>query len=407
VTAQILEPGAVLGVLGGGQLGALFAGAARRLGYRVAVWDPDRDAPAHQLAAYSFTAPFLDVETRERFSHTVQAVTYEWENIPADLCEWLELRHPVRPSASVLRIIQDRVQQKRFLETHNLPVAPFAVIESPDQLPHAIQAIGNPALCKTARAGYDGKGQWLIQDPGDADQVSRELHAGTRDGQRWILEQVVAFERELSVLVVSGLNGEYRTYPPVDNRHEHGILRLTLAPTSLSAEAAAHVSNLAVQAVSALNSPGVFCVEFFHTADGQLFINEIAPRPHNSGHYTLDAATVSQFEQQVRVLCGLPIGEVKLVRAAAMVNLIGDEVGAVTAGSGYSDLMAIPGAQLHLYGKRTIKAGRKMGHVTFLAEERSAAEERALWLMKQLSERSVSAHAGERVSVKKTEPRNV
>jgi len=407
VKAQILEPGAVLGVLGGGQLGAMFAGAARRLGYRVAVWDPDRDAPAHQLAAYSFTAPFLDVETRDRFSQTVHAVTYEWENIPADLCEWLERRHPVRPSGFVLRIIQDRIQQKQFLEGHNLPVAPFAVIESPDQLPEAIRSIGFPALCKTARSGYDGKGQWFIQDPSDVAQVSRELYACTRDGQRWILEQAVTFEREVSVLVVSGPNGNCRTYPPVDNRHERGILRLTLAPTSLPVETAANASHLAVQAVSALNSPGVFCVEFFHTADGALFINEIAPRPHNSGHYTLDACTVSQFEQQVRILCGVMIGEVQLLRPAAMVNLIGNEVSAVTAGSGYSDLMAIPGALLHLYGKRTIRAGRKMGHVTFLAEERSAAEERALGLIKQLSERPFSALAGEHVPVQKTEPRDV
>ncbi|HEX5645544.1 MAG TPA: 5-(carboxyamino)imidazole ribonucleotide synthase [Nitrospira sp.] len=404
MTAQILEPGSVLGVLGGGQLGAMFAGAARRLGYRVAVWDPDRDAPAHQLADDSFTAPFLDVETRDRFSQTVRAVTYEWENVPAGLCEWLELRHPVRPSGSVLRIIQDRIQQKQFLTHHNLPVAPFAVIESPDQLPNAIKAIGLPALCKTARSGYDGKGQWLIQDPGDAAQVSRELHAGTRSGQRWILERVVAFERELSVLVVSGPNGNCRTYPPVDNRHERGILRLTLAPTSLPAETAANASHLAVQAVSALNSPGVFCVEFFHTADGNLFINEIAPRPHNSGHYTLDACTVSQFEQQVRVLCGATIGEVQLLRPAAMVNLIGDEVRIVTAGSGYRDLMAIPGAVLHLYGKRTIRTGRKMGHVTFLAEEKTVAEERALWLMKRLAEIPFSTLAGENAPVQRTEP---
>ena len=384
MTPQILEPGAVIGVLGGGQLGAMFASAARRMGYRVAVWDPDPDAPGLQLADHSFAAPFSDVETRNRFSDTVRAVTFEWENVPAGVCEWLELHHPVRPYASVLRIIQDRIQQKHFLQTRGLPVAPFVVLESPDQLLKAIKCVGLPALCKTARAGYDGKGQWPIQGMADAEQVVLSLHASARDGQRWILEQFVTFERELSVLVVRDSGGECRTYPAVDNRHEQGILRLTMAPSSLPADTAAKASRLAVQAVTALNSPGVFCVEFFHTSDGDLLINEIAPRPHNSGHYTLDACTVSQFEQQVRVLCGAPIGDIELLCSAAMVNLIGDEVRTVTSGQGYREVMAIAGAVLHLYGKRTIRTGRKMGHVTFLAEEREIAEERARWLMKRL-----------------------
>lgn len=381
---QILEPGSVLGVLGGGQLGAMFAVAARQLGYRVAVWDPDSDAPAHQLADYSFTASFLDTETRERFSRSVHAVTFEWENVPAGLCEWLEARHPVRPSGSVLRTIQDRSEQKRFLQIHYLPVGPFAIIDTPDDLPTAIKSIGLPALCKTARSGYDGKGQWPIQKPADVEQVSSELNASAGAGHRWILEQFVTFERELSVLVVRDTGGQCRTYPAVDNRHEHGILRLTLAPSSVAATVAAKAMDLAAQAVSALNSPGVFCVEFFLTSDGNLLINEIAPRPHNSGHYTLDACTVSQFEQQVRVLCGAPVGEVALLCSAAMVNLIGDEIRTVTAGTGYRDLMAIPGAVLHLYGKRTIRTGRKMGHVSFVAQNRSIAEERAGWLLKRL-----------------------
>jgi 5-(carboxyamino)imidazole ribonucleotide synthase len=354
------------------------------MGYRVAVWDPDPDAPAFRQADHTFTAPFFDLEARDRFSRLVSAVTFEWENIPADLCEWLELHHPVRPFGSVLRIIQDRIQQKHFLQTHGLPVAPFAIIESPDLLPNAISSIGFPALCKTARSGYDGKGQWLLQKPADTNPAVELLSASARDGQRWIIEQLVPFERELSVVVVREFGGECRTYPAVDNWHEQGILRLTLAPSSLPADTIAHASYLAVQAVSALKSPGVFCVEFFHTADGGLLINEIAPRPHNSGHYTLDACTVSQFEQQVRVLCGAPSGDITLLCSAAMVNLIGDEVRTVTAGQGYKDLMATPRAVLHLYGKRTTRAGRKMGHVTFVDDERAIAEQRARRLMNQL-----------------------
>lgn len=380
----ILEPGAVIGVLGGGQLGAMFACAARRLNYRVAVWDPDPAAPALRNADHSFTASFGDLETRNRFSALVSAVTFEWENVPADLCEWLERQHPVRPSASVLRIIQDRIHQKQFLQSQGLPVVPFTILESPQELSEAVGSIGLPALCKTARSGYDGKGQWVLKTPADVEHSLTSLSVNARGDQRWILEQFIAFEREASVLVVREPGGQCRAYPAVDNQHHQGILRLTLVPSSLPAAAEQKASNLAVQAVSAFNSSGVFCVEFFYTADGHLFINEIAPRPHNSGHYTLDASTVSQFEQQVRVLCGAPMGEIDLVRPAAMVNLIGEEVRTVTTGSGYRDLMAIPGAVLHLYGKQTIRPGRKMGHVTFVAEERTVAEERAHWLMKRL-----------------------
>ncbi len=384
MTPQILEPGSVLGVLGGGQLGAMFATAARRMGYRVAVWDPDPDAPALQLADHPFAAPFLDEETRDRFSGAVTGVTYEWENVPVDLCDSLALHHPIRPFGSVLRIIQDRIRQKQFLQTHALPIAPFAIIESPKQLANALDRVGLPALCKTARSGYDGKGQWLIRGPADAEQVALSFDATTQAGHRWILEQFVTFERELSVLVVCDVGGECRTYSAVDNWHEQGILRLTLAPSSLSADTVTRASRLAVQAVAAFNSPGVFCVEFFHTADGNLLINEIAPRPHNSGHYTLDACPVSQFEQQVRVVCGAPVGDIKLLSAAAMVNVIGDQVRTVTSGPGYRDLLSVPGAVLHVYGKRTIRAGRKMGHVTFLAENSTLAEERARELMKRL-----------------------
>lgn len=385
MTAQILESGSVLGVLGGGQLGAMFATAARRMGYRVAVWDPDSDAPAHHLADHSYAAPFSDIETRDRFCRNVHAVTFEWENVPADLCEWLEQQHSVCPSGAVLRTIQDRIEQKRFLQAHHLPVTPFTALDSPEQLTAAITLLGLPALCKTARAGYDGKGQWLLQQPADVDRVLHSLSVRSRAGERYVLEQCVNFERELSVLVVRDRGGECRTYPAVDNRHENGILRLTLAPSSLPSSEATKAMGLAAEAVSALQSPGVFCVELFRLSDGQLLINEIAPRPHNSGHYTLAACTVSQFEQQVRVMCGAPIGEVRLLCSAAMVNLLGAEIQTVTSGRAYSHLLALPGAVLHLYGKKTIRPGRKMGHVTFLAEDRTPVEERAQWLMKQLA----------------------
>ena len=384
MTSTILKPGSNLGVLGGGQLGAMFALAARRMGYRVAVWDPDPDAPAHQVADYSFAASFSNQDTREQFARAVKAATFEWENVPAELCDWLEQFHRVRPSGAMLRIIQDRIEQKEFLRKNRLPVPYFVGGETPDQLAEAVNKVGLPAVCKTATSGYDGKGQWLIRQSSDVEEVAQAFRAGGRPSARWILEQYVEFERELSVLVIRGEDGACQMYPVVHNLHQGGILRMTQVPASISLDIAGKASDLARQAVAALNGIGVFCVELFHSSDG-LFINEIAPRPHNSGHYTLDACTVSQFEQQVRVLCGLPIGEVRLLSPAAMVNLIGDDVQFVTSEQGCQDLASIPGAAVHLYGKRVIRPGRKMGHVTFLAEKSEKAAAQAQWLMQCLA----------------------
>lgn len=368
----MLEPGSTIGILGGGQLGAMFTGAARRMGYRVAVWDPDPDAPTHRVADQSFSTPFANSDTRERFVDVVQAITLEWENIPAELCEWLEQRRPLRPASAVLRILQDRLTQKQFLSSCSLPVPDFAEVQSVDQLLQATRRLGFPLICKTARSGYDGKGQWLFRQPSDISQFERILNTQA-SGVRWIAEQFVAFVRELSVLVVRSGGGETYVYPVVENRHEQGILRESRVPASVSPSDAEAACELSLRAVAALHGIGIFCVELFQTQDGRLLINEIAPRPHNSGHYTLDACTVSQFEQQVRVTCGLPLGEVRLLSPAVMVNLLGDEVTAVMSADGCLETFSTPGASVHLYGKRVIRPGRKMGHVTFTAPEEETA----------------------------------
>ncbi len=368
MTTRILEPGSILGVLGGGQLGAMFAAAARRMGYRVAVWDPDPHAPAHQLAVHSCTTPFSDPTSRKLFASLVQAITLEWENVPAELCGWLEERCPVKPSSTVLRTLQDRIEQKQFFSSRQLPVSSFAVVESASQLITVVNRLELPVVCKTAKSGYDGKGQWVIRTSTDVKRVETIL-GQAEVGSRWIIEQFVAFLRELSVLVVRNERGECRVYPVVENQHDQGILRETLVPASIAAGVAERVQDLALQAVAALQGVGVFCVELFHTEHGDLLINEIAPRPHNSGHYTLDVCTVSQFEQQVRVTCGLPLGEVRLLSPAVMVNLIGEDVGSVMSAEGCSALYSTSGAVLHLYGKQIIRPGRKMGHVTFTAPQ--------------------------------------
>ena len=354
----------------------MFATTARRMGYRVAVWDPDADAPAHGIATHSFATSFSDLGARDQFVSTVDAVTLEWENVPAELCEWLEERCPMRPSGSVLRILQDRIEQKQYLSSRQLPLPTFALVESAPQLISAVDRLGLPAVCKTATSGYDGKGQWLLRESSDVRELEQIL-ATAKSGHRWILEQFIEYVRELSVLVVRSQCGASCVYPVVENRHEMGILRETRVPASIPVDLAEKAMELSKRAITALQGVGVFCVELFQANDGSLLINEIAPRPHNSGHYTLDACTVSQFEQQVRVTCGLPLGEARLLCSAIMVNLIGEEVSAVTSTEGSYALHSTAGAVLHLYGKRIIRTGRKMGHVTFTAPHVATAAETA------------------------------
>ena len=373
----VIEPGSVLGVLGGGQLGAMFTLAALRLGYQVAVWDPHPEAPAHRVATHSFPFPFTDQQTLARFADLVSVVTYEWENIPAELCRSLEQRKPVRPSTAVLSVIQDRLEQKGFLSSHGFPVPSFAILTAPDQLAQTVRRVGYPALCKTATAGYDGKGQWRISRESDVREVERALSESARPGLRWIVEAFVPFERELSILVVRGSDGQSCTYPLVENEHDEGILRATKVPAQVSSRLAERAALLACQVVDRLEGVGVFCLELFQLPGGELLINEIAPRPHNSGHYTLDACSVSQFEQQVRATCGMPLGEVRLLSPAVMVNLIGEDAAAFVKGAGSRTLLAIPGAVLHLYGKPAIRPRRKMGHVTFLGETLALALDHA------------------------------
>ena len=375
--AVVIEPGSVLGVLGGGQLGAMFTMAACRLGYHVAVWDPDPDAPAHRVATHSFPVPFTDQHIRARFSDLVGVVTYEWENIPAELCRALEQQRPVRPSSGVLTIIQDRLEQKSFLASNGFPVPPFAGLTAPEQLATIVRQVGYPALCKTATAGYDGKGQWRILRESDLRAVERALSESTRPGMRWIVESLVPFERELSILVVRGIDGKSCTYPLAENEHEEGILRTTIVPAPGSSAVAEHAAALGRQVIDRLKGVGVFCLELFQLPGEELLINEIAPRPHNSGHFTLDACSVSQFEQQVRVICGMPLGQVRLQSPAVMVNLIGDDAAILMKGANCRTLLETPGAVLHLYGKRAIRPRRKMGHVTFLGETVSLALTRA------------------------------
>lgn len=384
MTSIPVESGSVLGVLGGGQLGAMFAGAAARLGFRVAVWDPDPDAPAHRLATHSFPKPFIDQEAFEQFAALVSVVTYEWENVPAQLCRQLEAVKPVRPSSAVLGLVQNRLVQKRFLADQGFAVPRFEAVTSPEALSETVSRLGFPALCKTATAGYDGKGQWRIGSEADLPEVEQALRMSAQSGVAWIAEAFVPFERELSILVARGLDGRSAVYPLVENEHEEGILRTTLVPAEVSPAVAERAEQLGRAVVERMQGVGLFCLELFHVPGGDLLINEVAPRPHNSGHYTLDACSVSQFEQQVRTICGMPLGEVRLLRPAAMVNLIGEDVETINRSAQCRALLDLPDTRVHLYGKRTVRPRRKMGHVTFLADHRRSAHERAVSLRRSL-----------------------
>jgi 5-(carboxyamino)imidazole ribonucleotide synthase len=367
---SVIEPGRMIGVLGGGQLGAMFLSAAQRLGYRVAVWDPDPDAPALRHADLPVAAAFTDPLALDRFAAAVSAVTYEWENIPYDVCVSLADRHMVRPAPAILRTVQNRIEQKTFLLSRQIPVAPFQAVQAEEDL-HVNQRIGFPALCKTATSGYDGRGQWRLENKDHVARVREQLmrEGGAPPKGGWIIEQLLAFEKELSVLVARGEDGESRAYPVAENIHEGGILRISRVPADLGADTTEKTIALAQSVVEAFDGVGVFCVELFLMPDGRLLVNEVAPRPHNSGHYTLDACTVSQFEQQVRAVCGLPLGESRLLSPAVMVNLIGEDLARATTQKELRILLDIPGAMLHVYGKKTSRPGRKMGHVTFVAED--------------------------------------
>lgn len=379
-----IEPGRTLGVLGGGQLGAMFTIAAKRLGYRVAVWDPDPDAPAHSMADHALSRPFDDRAALAEFRLRLSAVTFEWENVPVALIEALEATIPVRPPGRILRIIQHRVRQKSFLAEHGLAVPPFRHVECVADLRQAADAIGYPCLCKTSTFGYDGKGQWRLPTAADAVALQHAFERTPPQVPDWIVEPLVSFDKELSVLVVRSAAGDCRLYPVVENVHRGGILRTTRVPAEIDRDLVQEARRMAAAAVHALDGVGVFCVELFLLSDRRLLINEIAPRPHNSGHYTLDACSISQFEQQVRALCGLPLGEVRLLCPAMMVNLIGEDFVRATSDRVLVDLLSTPGAKLHIYGKREIRAGRKMAHVTFLGEKSDQAGEAATRFVEQL-----------------------
>ncbi len=358
----MIPSGATLGLLGGGQLGRMFVLAARSMGYRVTVLDPDANSPAAQVADCHLEANYDDERALDQLARECAAVTTEFENVPAASLEFLAARVPVRPGANAVAIAQDRALEKTFLRDNGVATARFAIVDNAEAIVPALREVGAPALLKTTRLGYDGKGQARVDDLHSAQKAFAAL-----GGVRCVLEERVALGREISVVLGRGADGEVRCYPVTENRHRDGILDVSLAPARVGEDVAMSAIAIATTIAAKLEYCGVLAVEFFICTDGRLLVNEFAPRPHNSGHWTLDAAATSQFEQQVRALCGRPLGDSRTHAAAAMVNLLGDLWNG-EGGPAWECVQRRPGARLHLYGKREARPGRKMGHVTCIGD---------------------------------------
>ncbi len=354
--SQPILPGATIGILGSGQLGRMFALAARSLGYRIIVYSPEKDAPTAAVADKEYVGDYTDLDKIRAFAREVQVVTFEFENVPSITTHAAAEIVPVRPDGQVLHITQNRLREKTFLRDHGFPVTPFRAINSLADLEAAARDLGLPAVLKTANFGYDGKGQVKL--------TSREqlpaAFAGL-NGTEGIYEAFVAFEKELSVVGARTLNGEFSAFPVFENTHANHILDITFAPAEIGMGLAKEACDLAAGILEKLNVIGLLTVELFLTKDGRILVNELAPRTHNSGHLTIDGCVTSQFEQQARAVCGLPLGSSELRQPAAMANLLGH-----LWAQGEPDWAAAlrdPLVKLHLYGKTQARVGRKMGHL--------------------------------------------
>ena len=369
---RVIGPGAALGVLGSGQLGRMFAIAARRMGYRVHTFSPEEDTPTGQVADVEVMSSYDDLDALRAFARHVDVVTFEFENVPLDSIAAIEELAPVRPCGVALHTAQQRAREKQFLADRGFPTAPFGRAASLDELWDAVARVGTPAVIKTAAFGYDGKGQHQVTTPADVEPIWAAI-----GHQEAVVEKFVSLQTEVSVIGARGLDGEMMTYPPFENRHRDHILDVTTVPAAIAPALAERATEITRAILEELQYIGVLCVEFFVDTDSELLVNELAPRPHNSGHLTFDAAVTSQFEEQVRAICGLPLGSPALLRpAAAMANLFGElwEDGEPNwaAASRFNDV------KMHLYGKTDPRRGRKMGHLTAMGRTVDEALDRVI-----------------------------
>lgn len=390
--------GSTIGILGGGQLGRMMAIEARKMGYRIVVLDPSSRCPTAQVSDGFVVGALDDVASATHLARQVDVITLDTEHVPADVLDEISKIAPVRPGADVLRTIQDRLVQKQFLDRIGMPQATWAQVDGPQDLEAALAKVGRPAILKVRRAGYDGKGQMRVDPGSDAPALLGRLRPKAPANQRddgfvpttgnepCVIEEVISFVREISVVLARSLDGQIAIYPIAENVHRKHILHTTRAPAPATPEVAARATQIACEVAKALDHVGVIAVEMFELADGRLLVNEIAPRTHNSGHYTYGACATSQFEQHVRAICGLPLGDPRALSGAVMVNLIGDLWAA--GPPAWEHVLARPEARLHLYGKDAPAPGRKMGHVVLLDDDTDRALATADALIAALTPRS-------------------
>jgi 5-(carboxyamino)imidazole ribonucleotide synthase len=365
--SEPLLPGATsIGILGGGQLGRMMASEARRMGYRIVVLDPSARCPTGQFADEVVVGALDDDDAAMELAHQVDVVTLDTEHVPFQLLEKIEAVTPVRPKSSVLRTIQDRQTQKQFLDSIGMPQARWQPVTGDEQLAAATRELGGEAILKARRAGYDGKGQVRLRDPSEAAAARAKIRHTDA-----VVEEVVPFTREISVVLARSAAGGVRLYPIAENVHRNHILHTTRAPAPMTDAGRRKAQDIAVTIINALDHIGVMAVEMFELADGRLLVNEIAPRTHNSGHYTYGACTTSQFEQHIRAVCGLPLGDTRMLSGAVMLNLLGDLW--ANGQPAWQHVIARPEARLHLYGKDAPAPGRKMGHVLLLDDDTERA----------------------------------
>ena len=366
--SKVIPPGATVGVLGGGQLGRMLALAGRAMGYRFVTLDPTPDAPCGQVADRQITAPYHDAAAARQLAELSDVITYEFENVDADVTALLMAQSYVPQGSRLLHTTQHRLREKRAIEAAGVRVAQYRAIASEAELLEAVQAFGTPCVLKTATGGYDGKGQWVIRQLAEVPDAYSTL---SRAGGELVLEQFVRFAKEISVIAARSPRGEVKAFPAAENVHVNNILHLSIVPARASGQVLAEAERMAVRIAEALDVVGLIAVEMFLTEEGELFVNELAPRPHNSGHYTMEACRTSQFEQHLRAVCNLPLGPAELLSGVVMVNVLGQHVQPLLEWMVRPESQtAVPGvtAKLHLYGKSEAKDNRKMGHVNLLTD---------------------------------------
>jgi 5-(carboxyamino)imidazole ribonucleotide synthase len=379
-TNSVILPGATIGILGSGQLGKMMAVAAKRMGYRVHILSPDDDSPAGQVADLEITAEYTDLDAIDTFAKQVDVVTLEFENIPTIALEHAGAHAPVHPGIKTLWTTQNRGREKTFLCENDIPTCDFRVVRSLQELKTACESVF-PAVLKTTEMGYDGKGQRFIRSEDEIESAWAELNTDEA-----IVEKLIDFDFEFSVVAARSSTGQVMAFPTSRNEHHNHILDVSVSPSGLDADAEDQANDIACRVMSHLESVGVLCVEFFHCRNGEILVNEIAPRPHNSGHLTIEANITCQFEQHIRAVCGLPLGSTERIKPAAMANLLGDEWS--TGEPDWNRSLETPNVKLHLYGKHEAKVGRKMGHLTALADSPEQAVEFVKSGRKALTEKS-------------------